>query len=99
MVFLLIVNQSTNVKIPQHPPVSNFKIPIPISPSMNLSIPKVPRKIETINRTFGFFKSHDWIDKKVVSSALSNFALKTGIAVASKYLALVVKYKSICYPY
>ena len=46
-VFLLIVNQSISVNIPHNPAVNNFNIPMPISPIINLSIPKVPKKIDT----------------------------------------------------
>ena len=44
--FLLIVNQSTIVSIPHNPPVNNFNIPTPVSPNINLSTPKEPKKIE-----------------------------------------------------
>lgn len=96
-VFLEIVNQSIIVKIPQQPKVKSFNTPIPTSPSINLSIPKLPRKIDTISKTVGSFKSQACKVASESGEAFSSFCLKTGIAEASKYFALVVKYKSISF--
>ena len=94
-VFLLIVNQSIIVKIPHNPPVSSFNIPIPISPIINLSTPSVPKKIEASNITVGSFNSVACNVNNESSDAFSNFCLIIGIADGSKYLAFVVRYKSI----
>lgn len=83
------------VKTPQHPPVNSFKTPIPSSPNINLSISSAPKNMETNNKVVESFNSHAWTVKKVLSSACSSFCLIIGIADGSKYLALVVKYKSI----
>lgn len=57
------------VKIPHPPAVSNFNIPIPVSPSMKRSIPNPPKSRETINMTVGSFNSQACRDKKAASSA------------------------------
>ena len=95
----MIVNQSIIVRIPQHSKVNSFKIPIPISPSINLSTPNKPKNHENKKHYCRFLSSVACNDKNVVSSAFSSFCLMIGIALDSKYFTLEVKYKSIFFTY
>lgn len=94
LVLFDIVNQSIMVRTPQHPAVSSFKIPMPVSPSINLSTPKPPRKSENKRRVVGFFSSMVEIIANFSSSILLSFSFRYIIFSAGKNFWLVITYIS-----
>ena len=94
LVFFCIWNQSMIANIPQQPAVSNFNIPIPVSPSINLSMPNSPRKIETKRSVVGSFNSTVLINENLDSSAASSFSFKYIIFSSGKYFWFFINYIS-----
>ena len=60
-----MVQRSTTHKIPQQAPVSNFNTPMPVSPSMNRSTPKPPKKAEIKRKIVDKPKSEETISGKI----------------------------------
>ena len=82
--FFEIENQSTIVKIPQTPSVNNFKIPMPVSPIINLSIPRLPKNMDTRRMVVGSLKSMVEINENFSSSIVLNLSFKYIIFSAGK---------------
>lgn len=60
------------LQIPHPPAVNNFATPSPISPSINLSTPKAPTKIEITSNIVGSLKPIHSTTAALLSSASSN---------------------------
>ena len=73
------------VKIPQHPAVRSFKIPIPVSPIIKRSIPSVPKKIDTSRIVVGSLNSAVEISENFSSVIEFNFYLIITIFSSGKY--------------
>ena len=95
--FLEIVNQSIMVKIPQHPQVSSFRMPMPVSPSIKRSIPRAPKKIETKRMVVGSFISMVEIRENFSSSMVRSLSFRDTIFSSGKNYWFVMIYISILF--
>ena len=94
-VFFCIKNQSIIVRIPQQPAVRSFKIPIPISPIIKRSMPRLPKKIEIIKIVVGSLSSTVEIRENFSSSTFFYLSLRYIIFSTGKYFWFVMIYISI----
>lgn len=76
------------VKIPHRPRGSNVKIPIPISPSIKRSIPRVPRKMDTSRLVVGSLNATAETRLNFSSSTFSSFCFMKTIFSAGRYFDL-----------
>lgn len=72
------------LQIPHPPAVNNFATPSPISPSINLSTPKAPTKIEITSNIVGSLKPIHSTTAALLSSASSNLCFIAGIFLLGK---------------
>lgn len=84
-------------QIPQPPPVSSFKIPNPVSPKINLSMPQPPKKIDNKSTFIGERKSVLSTSVSLFAGIVCNFSLTIAHCCGENLSLLDITNKSILF--